>query len=816
MINLTDELKIAIEVAMENAAHRRHEFAGTEHLFLALLHDPVSQKALKKCGANVRALREATEVFLEEELEEIPDGFPVDVSPSVGFQEALQRAAMNAQASERNEIAGPHVLIALFNLRDCFSTYLLKEQGVSALDLKQYVSHRGEEGDALVKRPDREYADGHGDEEYEEYDDDEDDEEGKTPLEKYCVNLNEEAAAGRIDPMVGRDKELQRTIHILCRRRKNNPVFVGDAGVGKTAIVEGLALAITEERVPEVLGGAVIYALDMGSLVAGTRYRGDFEERLKGVVWQLERMPEAVLFVDEIHTVIGAGAVSGGALDAASILKPQLARGKIRCIGATTWKEYRNVFERDHAMARRFQKIEVNEPTIPETVEILRGLKRHYEEFHGVSYTEDALDEAAKLSAKYLHDRFLPDKAIDVIDEAGADVKLRGADAVYVEDIEGTLARMARIPEKKVGESEQDRLKRLEADLKSVVFGQDEAITHLATAVKVARSGLANPKKPVGAFLFTGPTGVGKTEVAVQLADILGLELIRFDMSEYMERHSVSRLIGAPPGYVGFDQGGLLTEQVSKNPHSVVLLDEIEKAHPEVFNILLQVMDNGSLTDNNGRKADFRNVILIMTSNVGARDLARTRPGFATQEGPRTGSDEEAFKRTFSPEFRNRLDARIRFGALPQEVVELVVEKFVRQLSAQLGERGVRIELTDPAKKRLAILGYDPENGARPLDRVIRDKVKRPLADDLLFGALANGGKVIVDIHETDEEAFAFHFPKAELEAPVEDEPVEPAPESSDDARESADTEEAEGTASDASEDAEAPDATDEVAPEDR
>ena len=767
MVELTTELRMAIQVAIDNARHRRHELAGTEHLFLALLFDAKTAKGIRKCGGNVDALRKEVEAFLEGQMPAVPEGQDLDVMPSIGFQEAIQRAVFNAQSSERNVVAGVHVLIAMYNLRDCHSVYLLKKEGVSKLDLQRFVSHG--EGKDFKEEKDEEAEDFDDDESGDEEDggdtqseDGEDDDEPdtrKSALEAFANNLNEEAAAGRIDPMVGRSEELARTIHILSRRRKNNPVFVGDAGVGKTAIAEGLALAIQAGNVPKPLLNAVVYSLDLGALLAGTRYRGDFEKRLKAVVKQLEKIEGAILFIDEIHTIIGAGAVSGGTMDASAILKPLLARGRIRCIGATTWKEYRSIFERDHAFARRFQKVDVNEPSVEETRQILMGLRSKYEEFHGITFAEEAIAEAASLAARYLNDRRLPDKAIDVIDEAAAEAKLKGEARVEVAQVERTLARMAAIPARQVATDERAALARLEGDLKGVVFGQDEAVTQVVSAVKLSRSGMSDPEKPTASFLFTGPTGVGKTEVAKQLAATLGLNLIRFDMSEYMERHTVSRLIGAPPGYVGFDQGGLLTDAISKTPHAVLLLDEIEKAHPEVFNLLLQVMDHGTLTDNNGKKADFRSVVLIMTSNVGARDLQRARPGFFGEQTDRSGDDEEAYKRMFSPEFRNRLDARIRFNPLRPEVMSRIARKFVDQLARQLVEKGVILELTDAALERLAKQGYDPLFGARPLARVVRDRIKRPLSELVLFGALASGGKVVADIDPKDPEAYDFQVP---------------------------------------------------------
>jgi ATP-dependent Clp protease ATP-binding subunit ClpA len=753
MAELTNELQIAIRTALDEAQHRRQEFAGTEHLLLALLCDQVSARAVRRCGGNVESIKSELDSFLRDHIPRVPDHMDVEAAASVGFHAAIQRAVINAQTSERQKVAGPHVLIAMYALEDCHAVYLLKSQGVSRIGLMEYVSHGGlNDGGPLDDESEDEGFSAFG------VDDEGDDEElaPEQALERFTTNLNIEAEEGRIDPMIGRTNELDRCIHILSRRRKNNPIFVGEAGVGKTAIVEGLARAIHSGETPKALKDAQVFSLDVGALIAGTRYRGDFENRVKAVLRQLETMPDAILFVDEIHTLIGAGAASGGALDASTILKPLLARGQIRCIGATTWREYRNIFERDQALARRFQKIEVGEPSVEETREILKGISNQYEVFHGIKFTEDALNEAAELGGRYLNDRFLPDKAIDIIDEAAASVKLKGRKTVEVEDIEQTIARMASIPPKSVGGDDRHRLAELENELAAAIFGQDEAVKQLASAVKMGRSGLAHPDKPIGSFLFTGPTGVGKTEVCRQLARILNLELIRFDMSEYMERHTVSRLIGAPPGYVGYDQGGLLTDAIAKTPHSVLLLDEIEKAHPDVFNLLLQVMDHGSLTDNNGKKTDFRNVIVVMTSNIGARDLQRTRPGFSSLSENTSGDDEPAYKRLFSPEFRNRLDARIRFETLKPEVMDLIAQKFIDELAAQLLGRKVEMECTDAARSHLAKIGFDPKNGARPMDRAIRQHIRQPLADELLFGNLADGGRLRIDV---DGEKFVFEFP---------------------------------------------------------
>lgn len=768
MVELTNELKIAIEVALDEARYRRQEFAGTEHLLLALLSDRVSANTIRRCGGNVDELKNRVADFLETSVPVVPDHINMEVSPSVGLQYAVQRSVFNAQSSERNVVAGPHVLVALYAIEDCHAAYFLEEAGIERLDIMQDISahpfgDEEEEDDypSLLGGGDKERAG----------------EEGSTnpkkALKEFCTLLNAEAEAGRIDPIIGRENEIKRCIHVLCRRRKNNPVFVGEAGVGKTAIAEGLAKAIVERQVPSAIANLKIFSLDVGSLIAGTRYRGDFENRLKGVIKQVEKVEGAVLFIDEIHTLIGAGATGGGALDASSILKPLLARGTLRCIGATTWKEYRTIFERDQALARRFQKIEVNEPSVDETKDILKGLRPKYESFHSVQILDEAINEAAELAGRYMNDRFLPDKAIDIIDEASADIRLQNAKLVNADTIETTLARMASIPPKRVERSDKDRLSGLETALKMKIYGQNEAVEQVCAAIKLSRAGLGNPQKPIASFLFTGPTGVGKTELCRQLAEELGLELTRFDMSEYMEPHTVSRLIGAPPGYVGFDQGGLLTDAVTKKPHSVVLLDEIEKAHPDIFNLLLQIMDHGSLTDHNGKKADFRNVVLIMTSNIGARDLQKGRPGFFDGVAKPQGDDDPAYKRLFSPEFRNRLDARIRFEPLPKEIMKSIAQKFVNELNASLSAKNVQMELTPKAIGHLAIIGYDVLNGARPMERVIRNQLKRPLSEEILFGKLEHGGKVIVDV-KGDKFTFDITSKTAEenSEAPAAKEPV--------------------------------------------
>ena len=737
-------LEKALHQAMNLARERAHEFATLEHLLLALTDDRDTISVLTGCDVDVEALKGDLEDFINEELDSlvVPNG--QDARPTAAFQRVIQRAVIHVQSSGKEEVTGANVLVAIFAERESHAAYFLEQQDMSRLDAVNYISHgitksgpneerrvRGAETPGAGQGEDGERAGGQS-----------------SALADFCVNLNDKAKAGKIDPLIGRDAELRRTIQVLCRRSKNNPIYVGDAGVGKTAIAEGLARKIVEGEVPEVLREATIYALDMGSLLAGTRYRGDFEERLKAVMKELEKHPDAILFIDEIHTVIGAGATSGGALDASNLLKPALASGGMRCIGSTTYKEYRQFFEKDRALVRRFQKIDVSEPTIPDAIEIVKGLRPYFEDYHKLKYTDEALKAAVELSARYINDRKLPDKAIDVIDETGASQMLLTVEnrkaIIDVEDIEATIASIARIPPKSVSKSDTELLSGLETNLKRVVFGQDLAITALSSAIKLARAGLREPEKPIGSYLFTGPTGVGKTEVAKQLADTLGVELLRFDMSEYMERHTVSRLIGAPPGYVGFDQGGLLTDGVDQHPHCVVLLDEIEKAHPDLFNILLQVMDHGKLTDHNGKSVDFRNVILIMTSNVGAMELSKSPIGFGRKR--EQGDDEEAINRLFTPEFRNRLDSIISFGPLPPAVVRQVVEKFVLQLEGQLAERGVTINLTPEAAEWLAVRGYDERMGARPLGRVIQEHVKKPLAEQVLFGELVNGGSVTVAV----------------------------------------------------------------------
>ncbi len=753
---LSRNLEQTLHRALANANERRHEYATLEHLLLALTEDQDALAVLRACGVDVAKLKAELVEYLDGELSNLVTTRHDDAKPTAGFQRVLQRAAIHVQSSGREEVTGANVLVALFSERESHAVYFLQEQEMTRFDAVNYISH------GIAKAPGRAEP-----KRVSGTDDDAQSEKvvkkGTEALEAYCVNLNKKAASGKIDPLIGREQEVERTIQILCRRSKNNPLYVGDPGVGKTAIAEGLARRIVQGEVPEILRKAVIYSLDMGSLLAGTRYRGDFEERLKAVVSELEALEGSILFIDEIHTVIGAGATSGGAMDASNLLKPALASGALRCIGSTTYKEYRSYFEKDRALVRRFQKIDVNEPSIEDTIKILEGIKVYYETHHKVRYTKDAIRSAVELSAKYIGDRKLPDKAIDVIDEVGAAQALlpeaKRKKTITQKDVEAVVAKIARIPPKSVSRDDREVLMNLERDLKTMVFGQNQAIDALVSAIKLARAGLREPEKPIGNYLFSGPTGVGKTEVAKQLARTLGIELIRFDMSEYMERHTVSRLIGAPPGYVGFDQGGMLTDAIDQHPHCVLLLDEIEKAHPDLYNILLQVMDHGKLTDHNGKNVDFRNVILIMTTNAGAADMAKPAIGFGS--GIRSGEDQDAINKMFTPEFRNRLDATIAFANLGQEVVTRVVDKFVMELEAQLTDRGVTIELTDGARAWLAKKGYDPVMGARPLARTIQEYVKKPLAEELLFGKLAKGGAVRVVLNkEGDGLDFDYAEPK--------------------------------------------------------
>ena len=754
---ISDELEFTLNRAFQEAHKRGHELMTVEHLLYALLENPSAAELLRACAVEIPALERKLDQFLDESVPS-GSGNPAETRPTNGFQRVIQRAVHHAQSAGLREVTGNRVLVAIFSEKDSFAAYFLQQAGLTRMDAVNYISH----GITKTKSSEGEQQEEAQTEEGEEKS------RGGSPLERFATNLNEKATAGKIDPVIGRESEIARTSQILCRRRKNNPLFVGEPGVGKTAIAEGLALKITEGEVPALLEDAVIYALDIGALLAGTKYRGDFEERLKAVLKALKKQPHAILFIDEIHTVIGAGAASGGTMDASNLLKPALASGELKCIGSTTYEEYRNYFEKDRALSRRFQKIDVEEPSVDETISILEGLKARYEKHHQVRYTKPALHEAAELSHRYLHGRYLPDKAIDLIDEVGAAMRLRPKTkqrkTVGPKDVEEVLAKMARIPPKTVSRDDREALKNLDRDLKLAVFGQDEAIDQVATAIKLSRSGLREPEKPIGSFLFAGPTGVGKTEVSRQLATTMGLELIRFDMSEYMEAHTVSRLIGAPPGYVGFDQGGLLTEAVNRNPHSVVLLDEIEKAHPDLFNVLLQIMDYGKLTDNNGRQADFRNVVLIMTTNAGAEVMSRGSIGFIEESTASDGS--EAIQRTFTPEFRNRLDASVFFQPLSREVVAQVVDKFVSQLEQQLSEQGVEIEVDAAARNWLAERGYDPAMGARPMGRVIQERIKKPLADELLFGKLADGGRVVVSL-EGDELTFSFPESTASTDEPV-------------------------------------------------
>ena len=733
---LSRELEQSLNLAIQKARENQHEYITVEHLLYALLDNPPAIQAIQACGGSIEGLRNELDNFFEQYIPRLPDDSDEDSQPGLGFQRVIQRAILHVQGTGRKEVTGTNVLIAMFAEKESHAVYFLSREEVTRFDLVNYISHGiSRVGGESTSLPPPAGVD--QDEGFEE-------DEAQTPLAAFAINLNEQAMAGRIDPLIGRHAEIERTIQILCRRRKNNPLFTGEAGVGKTAIAEGLARKIVEGEVPEVLIDSTIFALDLGALLAGTKYRGDFEQRFKAVLAELEDTPGAILFIDEIHTVIGAGAASGGAMDASNLLKPVLASGRMKCIGSTTHQEYRGIFEKDRALSRRFQRVEIVEPSVDETVEILRGLKKQFEEHHEVRYTVPSLRTAAELASRYITDRQLPDKAIDVIDEAGAQTRLVPAakrrKTIGVNDVERVVAKMARIPPRTVSASDKDVLRNLDVDLKRVVFGQDVAISALVSAIKLSRSGLGNPDRPISSFLFCGPTGVGKTEVTRQLAMTLGIELVRFDMSEYMERHTVSRLIGAPPGYVGFDQGGLMTEAITKNPHAVLLLDEIEKAHPDVFNLLLQVMDYGTLTDNNGRKADFRNVIIVMTTNAGAENVARNSVGFMEQD--HSTDDMEVIKRMFTPEFRNRLDSVIRFSALDADTILHVVDKFILQLEDQLADKHVTLELDPSARQWLAVHGHDPAMGARPMNRLIRERINQALAEELLFGKLSGGGQV--------------------------------------------------------------------------
>ncbi|ANE56176.1 MULTISPECIES: ATP-dependent Clp protease ATP-binding subunit ClpA [Methylomonas] len=743
---LSKELEVTLNAAFTGAHAKRHEFITVEHLLLALLDNVTTIPILIACGCNVNALRAELTRFIDETISLIPEGIQRETQPTLGFQRVLQRAVFHVQASDKKEVTGANLFVALFSEQDSHAVYLLNKQDITRLDVVNYLAHGVSKIEQFRKESSEEPEGERGN-----------NENLTSPLEKYATNLNEEALKGNIDPLIGREIEVERTIQVLCRRRKNNPLLVGEAGVGKTAIAEGLAKRIVEEQVPEILMNSTIYSLDMGALVAGTKYRGDFEKRLKALINQLKKEPDSILFIDEIHTIIGAGSASGGVMDASNLIKPVLASGQLRCIGSTTYQEYRGIFEKDHALARRFQKIDVVEPSIEDTVLILKGLKSRFEEHHGLKYTQEALRMAVELSARYITDRHLPDKAIDVIDEAGARQRLFTAgerkETIDTAEIEEIVAKIARVPAQSVSANDIDKLSNLEKNLKMLVFGQDEAISELAAAIKLSRAGLRDTTKTIGSFLFAGPTGVGKTEVTRQLAKVLGIELIRFDMSEYMERHTVSRLIGAPPGYVGFDQGGLLTEAVTKHPHAVLLLDELEKAHPDVFNLLLQVMDHGTLTDNNGRKADFRNIILIMTTNAGAEESSRASIGFTLQN--HASDSMKVIERGFSPEFRNRLDAIVQFKPLDMAVVGSVVDKFIFELEAVLADKNVTLTLEPAARAWLAEHGCDPKMGARPMARLIQEKIKKPLAEDLLFGRLANGGHVRIHV-ENGELAFAI------------------------------------------------------------
>ncbi len=749
---IAQELEVSLHMAFVEARQQRHEFITVEHLLLALLDNPSAAEVLRACAANLDDLRKSLTQFIKENTPMVGGSDEVDTQPTLGFQRVIQRAIMHVQStgSGKKEVTGANVLVAIFGEKDSHAVYYLHQQGVTRLDVVNFIAHG-------IKKTDPEQPPKAPEGQSQGQDGEREEGEGgnakASPLEQFTQNLNQLAKDGKIDPLIGRESEVERVVQVLCRRRKNNPLLVGEAGVGKTAIAEGLAWRITEGEVPEVLADSVVYSLDMGALLAGTKYRGDFEQRLKGVLKALKDQPHAILFIDEIHTLIGAGAASGGTLDASNLLKPALSSGAMKCIGATTFTEYRGIFEKDAALSRRFQKVDVAEPSVEQTIEILKGLKSRFEEHHSVKYALGALQAAAELSAKYINDRHLPDKAIDVIDEAGAAQRIlpksKQKKTITRAEVEDIVAKIARIPPASVNSDDRSKLKTLDRDLKSVVFGQDPAVDALAAAIKMARSGLGRPDKPVGSFLFSGPTGVGKTEVAKQLAYILGIELIRFDMSEYMERHAVSRLIGAPPGYVGFDQGGLLTEAVTKKPHAVLLLDEIEKAHPDVFNVLLQVMDHGTLTDNNGRKADFRNVIIIMTTNAGAEALNKATIGFTTSR--QQGDEMVDIKRLFTPEFRNRLDAIVSFRPLDEEIILRVVDKFLLQLESQLQEKKVEVSFSDALRKQLAKKGFDPLMGARPMQRLIQDTIRRALADELLFGKLVDGGRLSVDVDDKGE-----------------------------------------------------------------
>jgi len=743
---IAQELEVSLHMAFVEARQQRHEFITVEHLLLALLDNPSASEVLRACAANIEELRKSLSAFIRENTPTVGGTEEVDTQPTLGFQRVIQRAIMHVQSTSgaKKEVTGANVLVAIFGEKDSHAVYYLHQQGVTRLDVVNFIAH----GIKKSEPPEPAKGSSEGGAAGNEAEKEEGGDTKGSPLDQFTANLNQQARDGKIDPLIGRESEVERVIQVLCRRRKNNPLLVGEAGVGKTAIAEGLAWRITEGAVPEVLADAVVYALDMGALLAGTKYRGDFEQRLKGVLKQLKDQPKAILFIDEIHTLIGAGAASGGTLDASNLLKPALSNGAMKCIGATTFTEYRGIFEKDAALSRRFQKVDVVEPSVEQTVEILKGLKSRFETHHSVKYALGALQAAAELSAKYINDRHLPDKAIDVIDEAGAAQRIlpksKQKKTITRAEVEEIVAKIARIPPANVSSDDRGRLKTLERDLKSVVFGQDPAVEVLASAIKMSRSGLGKSDKPIGSFLFSGPTGVGKTEVAKQLAYILGIELIRFDMSEYMERHAVSRLIGAPPGYVGFDQGGLLTEAINKKPHAVLLMDEIEKAHPDVFNVLLQVMDHGTLTDNNGRKSDFRNVIIIMTTNAGAETMQKSTIGFTAKR--EQGDEMGDIKRLFTPEFRNRLDAIVNFRSLDEEIILRVVDKFLLQLEQQLSEKKVEVTFTDGLRKHLAKKGFDPLMGARPMQRLIQDLIRRALADELLFGRLVDGGRLTVDL----------------------------------------------------------------------